>query len=523
MKLIAAVAVSVTLLMGQSDPSAARSVTAVRYWSLKDVTRVAVGVSGPFQYHTDRLHNPDRVYFDILNAHLRIDSKRFYVDSVGDALLTKIRVAETTPGITRVVLDLTGNAAATTSTLTNPDRLIIELRMPAGNPLRTEAPPTATPVHWTGVDRLPSPVTLKPVVVPLPPPPELKVTVVPETSKPSSAAVPPAARPAPVDSAPAAARPAPAASSAVTRPTPVESTSAGRPSSAAVNPPTTKLAPADSAPAAAAPAPAPDPAHVAAGDPGPDEIAKAARPTSAGTNSLIRTLGLKINRVVIDPGHGGHDQGTEGSRGLIEKEVVLDVALRVGKLVQDHMGAEVIYTRSDDTFVPLEGRTALANEKKADLFLSIHANSSSYPNISGVETYYLNINGSKDAMDVARRENGPTLNSIFDLQDIVKKIALHDKSEESHEFAKRMEASLYSFSLKNFPGTKDRGVKTAPFIVLIGANMPSVLAEIGFLTNSREEALLKRSDYRQKLAEALYKGMEKYTDSLSHFQAAAKP
>jgi N-acetylmuramoyl-L-alanine amidase len=126
-------------------------------------------------------------------------------------------------------------------------------------------------------------------------------------------------------------------------------------------------------------------------------------------------------------------------------------------------------------------------------------------------------------MDVARRENGPTLNSIFDLQDIVKKIALHDKSEESHEFAKRMEASLYSFSLRNFPGTKDRGVKTAPFIVLIGANMPSVLAEIGFLTNSREEALLKRSDYRQKLAEALYKGMEKYTDSLSHFQAAAKP
>ena len=140
-----------------------------------------------------------------------------------------------------------------------------------------------------------------------------------------------------------------------------------------------------------------------------------------------------------------------------------------------------------------------------------------------METYYLNITGAKTAMDVAARENGPTQNSIFELQDIIKKIALHDKSEESHEFAKRMEASLYSFSLKNFPGTKDRGVKTAPFIVLIGANMPSVLAEIGFLTNPREEALLKRSDYRQKLAEALYKGMEKYADSLSHFQAAAKP
>jgi len=475
MKLIAAVAVSVTLLMGQSDPSAPRSVTAIRYWSLKDVTRVAVEVSGPFQYHTDRLHNPERVYFDILNSHLRIDGKRAFVDSVDDAMLQKVRAAETTPGITRVVLDLTGNAAATPSTLTNPDRLMIELRMPAGNPLRTETPPTSQAGHWAGVDRLPSPVALKPAVVPLPPPPELKVSVVSDVSKPASPAVnPPAARPAPVDSGLAAATPTQA-----------------------------------------------DPPHTP--DPGPEEIARAARPTSAGTSSLIRTLGLKINRVVIDPGHGGHDQGTEGTKGLLEKELVLDVALRVGKLVQQNMGAEVIYTRNDDTFVPLEGRTALANEKKADLFLSIHANSSPYPSISGVETYYLNITGSKDAMDVARRENGPTLNSIFDLQDIVKKIALHDKSEESHEFAKRMEASLFSFSLKNFPGAKDRGVKTAPFIVLIGANMPSVLAEIGFLTNSREEALLKKSDYRQKLAEALYKGMEKYTDSLSHFQAAVKP
>ena len=180
-------------------------------------------------------------------------------------------------------------------------------------------------------------------------------------------------------------------------------------------------------------------------------------------------------------------------------------------------------TRTDDTFIPLEGRTALANEKKADLFLSIHANSSSFPRISGVETYYLNINGSKDAMDVAGRENGPAQSSIFELQDIIKQIAQHDKSEESHEFARRVEASLYAFSAKNFPGDKDRGVKTAPFVVLIGANMPSVLAEIGFVSNSKEEALLKKPDYRQKLAEALYKGMEKYTESLSHFQAAAKP
>ncbi len=254
---------------------------------------------------------------------------------------------------------------------------------------------------------------------------------------------------------------------------------------------------ADSSAASVAPAPAPAEFHPAVGDPGPAEVGKGARHTSDGTNSLIRALGLKINRVVIDPGHGGHDQGTEGPKGLLEKDLVLDVALRVGKLVQDGLSAEVIYTRSDDTFVPLEGRTALANEKKADLFLSIHANSSSYPNISGVETYYLNINGTRDAMDVAARENGPAQNSIFELQDIIKKIAQHDKSEESHEFARRVEASLFAFNEKNFPGTRDRGVKTAPFIVLIGANMPSILAEIGFVTNAKEEALLKKSFYRQ--------------------------
>jgi N-acetylmuramoyl-L-alanine amidase len=483
MKLIAALAVPVVLLMGQSDQPALRSVTAVRHWSMKNVTRVAIEVSGSFEYRTDRLHNPDRVYFDILNSHLRIDSKRFYVETVDDSLLQKIRVAEATPGITRVVLDLTGNATATTSTLTSPDRLIIELRLPAGNPLRTEAPPAVRPV------------AAPPPSSPPPPPPPVAV-------KPASTSAKVAVK---TDVLADADMKIPGIAAEAAKP--VQSTDSDAASPAP----------------GLAPSPTADEIHPAAGDPGPDEIATGARHTSAGTNSLIRALGLKINRVVIDPGHGGHDQGTEGPKGLLEKDLVLDIALRVGKLVQDNMGAEVIYTRSDDTFVPLEGRTALANEKKADLFLSIHANSSPIAKISGVETYYLNITGAKDAMDVAARENGPTQNSIFELQNIVKKIALHDKSEESHEFAKRVEASLYAFSLKNFPGTRDRGVKTAPFIVLIGANMPSVLAEIGFVSNSREEALLKKPDYRQKLAEALYKGMEKYTDSLSHFQAAARP
>jgi N-acetylmuramoyl-L-alanine amidase len=250
------------------------------------------------------------------------------------------------------------------------------------------------------------------------------------------------------------------------------------------------------------------------------EFGRAARHTAGGGSSLTRALGLKITRVVIDAGHGGHDQGTQGPHGLIEKELVLDVALRVGKLIEERMSAEVVYTRSDDTFVPLEDRTALAREKKADLFLSIHANSSPYPRIAGVETFYLNFTDSKDALDVASRENASSQKSIFELQDIIGKIALHDKLDESREFAGRIQTSLFSLSSRSIAGQKNRGVKKAPFVVLIGAHIPSVLAEIGFVSNPREEALLKKSDYRQKLADALYRGISRYAEGLSHFQMA---
>ena len=253
----------------------------------------------------------------------------------------------------------------------------------------------------------------------------------------------------------------------------------------------------------------------------PGEFGRAAKRSSTGGSSLTRALGLKVGRIVIDAGHGGHDQGTQGPHGLLEKDLVLDVAQRVGKLIEGRMSLEVIYTRSDDTFIPLEGRTAIANQNKADLFLSIHANSSSIPRIGGMETFYLNFTDSRDALDVASRENASSQKSIFELQDIIHKITLHEKLDESREFAGRIQAALFSFSSRSLPGQKNRGVKKAPFVVLIGANMPSVLAEIGFLSNSREETLLKKSDYRQRLAESLYRGISKYAESLSHFQMAA--
>jgi N-acetylmuramoyl-L-alanine amidase len=195
------------------------------------------------------------------------------------------------------------------------------------------------------------------------------------------------------------------------------------------------------------------------------------------------------------------------------------VALRVGKLLHDRLGAEIIYTRSDDTFIPLETRTAIANKAQADLFLSIHANSSQDESARGVETYYLNFTSDPTALDVAARENAVGGQSIHQLSDLVKKITLKDKIAESREFAQDVETSLYAGLAKGNAGLKDRGVKTAPFVVLIGANMPSILAEISFVTNAKDAEQLRDPEYRERVAESLYTGVAKYENGL----AGAKP
>jgi N-acetylmuramoyl-L-alanine amidase len=254
----------------------------------------------------------------------------------------------------------------------------------------------------------------------------------------------------------------------------------------------------------------------------PGASAEPAKRNANGDRSLTRVLGLKLGRVVIDPGHGGKDVGTHGPSGLYEKEVVLDVARRLGALIEDRLGSEVIYTRSDDTFIPLEARTRLANDRKADLFLSIHANSSPLRTAAGVEMYYLNFTTSKAAMDVAARENAVSSSSIYDLKGLLEKIALRDKIDESREFAMRLQSSLSTLETKGNAGAKNRGLKKAPFVVLIGASMPSVLAEIGFLTNAGDETLLRKPEHRQRIADALYKGIANYAETLSHFQVAQK-
>src|SRR5580704_10078471 len=247
-----------------------------------------------------------------------------------------------------------------------------------------------------------------------------------------------------------------------------------------------------------------------------------ARPTAAGDRSLTRALGLKIGKIVIDAGHGGHDTGTIGPNGLLEKDVVLDVAKRLGRLLETRLGAEVVYTRRDDTFIPLETRTAIANRERADLFISIHANSSQDSDARGVETYYLNFTSSPEALEVAARENAVSEKSIHELQDLVKKIALKDKIDESREFAGDVQESLYGgLSLEN-AGIRDRGIKKAPFIVLIGANMPSILAEISFVSNPTDERKMETAEHRQRIAESLYRGVSKYVNGLSGVKVASR-
>jgi len=250
----------------------------------------------------------------------------------------------------------------------------------------------------------------------------------------------------------------------------------------------------------------------------PDLIkaASAPQPTRDGQSTLTRTLGLKIGRIVIDAGHGGHDTGTIGPTGLMEKDLCLDVALRLGKIIEQRLpGADVVYTRSDDTFVPLEERTNIANQAKADLFISIHANSSRDHAARGIETYYLNLKGSAEAMEVAARENASSQEGVHQLQDLVMKIAKTEKIDESKELAEDIQDSLARRIQKTSKPVKNRGVRKAPFVVLIGADMPSILTEISFLSNPADEQMLKKPEQRQKVAEGLYQGVASYLESMN--------
>ena len=250
----------------------------------------------------------------------------------------------------------------------------------------------------------------------------------------------------------------------------------------------------------------------------PDPAAQAPKPappaiTSRGEYSLARQLGLGVARVVIDAGHGGHDPGAQAN-GINEAELVLDIAQRLEKLLLEHEGVDVVLTRRTDEFIPLEERTAIANREKADLFLSIHANASRRSDARGVETYFLNFATNPDAEIVAARENSTSGQTMGTLPAILRAIALNNKLDESRELASIVQTHLVRKLRMQNKAVRDLGVKQAPFVVLIGAQMPSVLAEISFVTNKPEAALLKQAAYRQQIAQALYDGVVKYQASL---------
>jgi N-acetylmuramoyl-L-alanine amidase len=240
-----------------------------------------------------------------------------------------------------------------------------------------------------------------------------------------------------------------------------------------------------------------------------------------GGFSMARQLGLGVSRIVIDPGHGGHDPGAQG-KGVNEAELVLDVALRLEKLLSAVPGVEVILTRRTDEFVPLPERTAIANREGADLFLSIHANASTSAQARGIETYFLNFASNLSAASVAARENAASGQAMGALPDIVKAIALNNKLDESRDFAAQVQHAMMDKLRGQNKTVRDLGVKQAPFVVLIGAAMPSVLAEISFVTNPQEARLLKSGAYRQKIAEALYGAVRKYQTSLKSAMSVAQ-
>ncbi len=525
-------------------------ITNVRHWSSPNYTRVAIDLEQDAKFESQRIDNPERIFFDLLNTNLvsNLLGKTFDVD---DGLLKKIRVAQFQPGKSRIVLEVADRSDYDTFMLANPPRLIIDIhskdiqsRDIHGEDIQNRAIDSKDPpatrdrlAKAKGGERKQA-IRAQPI--------QAASLKRPEPLNSGSTEIAYGAMASKSEDSPALEAKLPAtatskssvpltrvASGGGTKKTVVEADDAEDDSAAAVakvdppevNSPQIKLSDIKSSARAASTLALPPSKNSVRNkrknvESFPD--VREASPTANGDRSLIRALGLKIGKIVIDPGHGGHDTGTIGPNGLEEKDLVLDVGRRLGKLLQARLGADVVYTRKDDTFIPLETRTSIANQEQADLFVSIHANSSRDRDARGVETYYLNFTSSAEALDVAARENAASDKSIHELQDLVKKIALKEKIEESREFASNVQRALHSGLATKSPGIRDRGVKKAPFIVLIGANMPSILAEISFVSNPGDERRLRTSDYRQRIAESLYRGISKYVSGLSGVKVASK-
>jgi N-acetylmuramoyl-L-alanine amidase len=375
------------------DLSKLPRVTGIRHWSSADSSTVVLDLQDQVQYEAHRLAGPDRIYFDLHDTVLAPELAGKIVE-VGDALLTRIRVAQPVAGMTRVVLETKGNSTFSVSLEPNPYRLVVEIR-------RLGAVPKAR------IDLFPG------------------------------------------------------------------SAQAEKEKMAIVVPPPTR-------------------------------------------EDLQMRAKVPRMRIVVDAGHGGWDLGTVGRRGLLEKDVVLEIAQRLGKLLESRLGAEVILTRNEDNYIPLDERASVANQAQADLFVSVHANYSDLPSARGVETYYTNffvVPGAKDT-DARDSRTGPSGSSGKSAAGAALSPAeLHDKIEQSRRLAASVQRSLYGTLVGQNPGLRDRGVKEASYVVLTETAMPGILAEVSFVSSPTDEQKLRSDGYREHIAEALYKGIARYAAS----------
>jgi N-acetylmuramoyl-L-alanine amidase len=482
----------------------------IRRTVLPDAVRVVIELDAEVPFRQERIPDPWRVFLDLPGTRpapsLVDQTIRFQSDA---DVVRQVRLGRHPNNTTRVVLDAAGVSSYSVYPLYDPYRLVIDcVRATATSPATASAPP-AIPLPSRQLAKTPAvviarreppPLIEPPVLPPTPPPVVVKREPIPLIARRTGSGL---LRSAPTNAPKhglliAQARepePEPIVAPLVAQTTPF----------AVHTPPSAPLSSPLSGPLSK-----------------PVDTPAATAPRSAmGGLSIARQLGLGVSRIVIDPGHGGHDAGAKGKSGVVESELVLDVALRVEKMLQNVGGVEVILTRRTDDFIELPERTAIANREGADLFLSIHANASTSSLAHGIETYFLNFATNVSAAAVAARENANSTQAMGALPDFVKAIALNDKVDESRDLATHVQAAMLDRLRPANKTLKDLGVKQAPFVVLIGAVMPSVLAEISFVTNPQEARLLKGNAYRQKIAEALFEGIRKYQLSLKAMTTVA--
>ena len=450
-------------------------ISVIRYWNTENYTRLVINTEREVKYIEGRVDSPTRVFIDIQDVRLSpaLIGKTVVLN---DGYVSKIRLGQSKETVARVVLDMGSFNSCQILRLSNPFRLVVDVQ---GVARREQSKTSGANAVWRVQYGQPLSDEMDLQTA-------LQKSTVAKTSEEKNT-IAKLAEPATPN-----------------EPTPSRQERSKPPADTIVKTEESKKVNAGETPR----------------EKESKSIARSSAPKSDGTRSLIRTLGLKVGRIVIDPGHGGHDTGTVGPSGLQEKDLVLDIAMKLKTLVEEKLGSEALLTRADDTFIPLDERTAIANHSQADLFLSIHANSSRSRRVSGVETFFLDFASSSEAEEIAARENSSAQKTIFELQDLVQKITLKEKIDESRELAQIVQKSVTNQLQKAHSQTRDRGVKQAPFIVLIGANMPSILSEVSFMSNPSDEKLLKSFSYRQKLAEALCRGIEAYAEALGGIKTA---